>query len=53
MTPGRELGIPVSVPVLVALAAGVEGSTTILVGVNAAVRESVPVGTIEVAPVDG
>lgn len=52
ITPGRELGMPVSLIVLVGITVGVV-SKTILVGVNCAVSVSVAVGTIEVAPVEG
>ena len=52
MTPGRVVGIPVSLIVDVGVTVGVV-SKMMLVGVNCAVRVSVAVGTIEVAPVEG
>ena len=52
MTPGRVVGIPVSLIVVVGVTVGVV-SKRILVGVYCAVRVSVAVGSIEVAPVEG
>ena len=52
MTPGSDVGMPVSLIVVVGVNVGVV-SKTMLVGVNCAVRVSVAVGTIEVAPVVG